>query len=593
MPSSGGPDSRAISQASPAGDAAEANGEGIGRTRPLPWAGSFVEGGRLRDARFTAAVPLLLVFGIGAGVWILWLTRRYDFYADEWDFVLGVRTWSIGHYFFPHNEHWSTIPALIYRLMLQVVGTRSYLPYMSVLMVLHVLTAMLLFLLIRRRAGDILAFAAGMVLLVLGQAWEDLLWAFQIGFVGACALGLLAILLLTSRPMPVWKGVLGSLSILGALMMSGPGLVFLVFVGVALIIPADQRRRVIYLVGPTTILIVWYVIIGHKGLAHTPITVGWSASSVDLLHLLLQLVSLGLGTTTAGLVGLSAQWSTLGLVALVLIVGAGWATHRPSSVAIGAGVGLVTEYLLIGLADGDKFGDLVTAASRYIYIAAVCLLIILAEVAGQLRWRPALVPVSAVALMIVIPINVWVLGQQSVTRYETAIQGGQVSQQVAWTFRDAPGLRRKASVDDSVMRGHSVRLYLRNRELYGSPLPSLTPAQVGRLPGPLVDRAMNHLLPPHASTRAATVPESACVPEPAGGLSVNAGSSVVVRSTAAGFVDVFASHYAPPSGNPAASVTLKSLQDEVSLRMADMGIPFTWHIVLVGPSAAEMLVCPP
>jgi hypothetical protein len=54
-------------------------------------------------AFITAAVPLVL-FGIGRYRW---------FGGDEWYFLAG-RELSVSDLFRPHNQHWSTVPVLVF-----------------------------------------------------------------------------------------------------------------------------------------------------------------------------------------------------------------------------------------------------------------------------------------------------------------------------------------------------------------------------------------------------------------------------------------------------------------------------------------------
>src|SRR3989442_3623880 len=121
---------------------------------------------------------------------------------------------------------------------------RNYVPYMAVLLALHATTVVLLFELVRRRAGDLIAVGAAALLLVMGAAWENLLWAFQIGFVGSVACGLGSLLLLNQSGPPLPRvardasqagpphGVGGKLAaiivLFWSLMFSGLGLFFLI-----------------------------------------------------------------------------------------------------------------------------------------------------------------------------------------------------------------------------------------------------------------------------------------------------------------------------------------------------------------------------
>src|SRR4029077_10550476 len=110
----------------------------------------------------------------------------------------------------------------IYAGLLATVGLHSYLPYMTVLLTLHATSALLLFEIVRRRAGDLIGLAAAALLLVLGAGWENLLWAFHVHIVGSVACGLGTLLALQgqrrARNLLVAAGLLTA-----SLMFSGVG----------------------------------------------------------------------------------------------------------------------------------------------------------------------------------------------------------------------------------------------------------------------------------------------------------------------------------------------------------------------------------
>src|SRR5260221_7155740 len=110
---------------------------------------------------------------------------------------------------------------------------------MAVLVMLHGLTSFLLFELVRRRAGDVVGMAAVALLVVLGAGWENILWAFQISFVGSVACGLGVLLALESR-----RTLPAALLLVASLMFSGIGLVFLVAAAVRLWLERDRRREI-------------------------------------------------------------------------------------------------------------------------------------------------------------------------------------------------------------------------------------------------------------------------------------------------------------------------------------------------------------
>src|ERR1700761_6452390 len=92
------------------------------------------------------ALGVLLVVTVAAFGWYLWLARRSWFIADDWDFLAHRSATSASDLFRPHNEHWSTVPILIWRALFQIFGVRTYTPYLVLVLVAHLALAWLLWL---------------------------------------------------------------------------------------------------------------------------------------------------------------------------------------------------------------------------------------------------------------------------------------------------------------------------------------------------------------------------------------------------------------------------------------------------------------
>src|SRR5579872_5249398 len=131
------------------------------------------------------ALPLVVSAAAVTAALLFYLTRRFDFFSDEWTFILSYPNWVLKSYFEPHNEHWSTLLMAWYKLGFSLFGLRSYHFFMAGVLLTDAAVATLLFLIIRRRSGEMLAMAAAAVMLVLGNGWEEILWGFQIGWAGA------------------------------------------------------------------------------------------------------------------------------------------------------------------------------------------------------------------------------------------------------------------------------------------------------------------------------------------------------------------------------------------------------------------------
>jgi len=342
---------------------------------------------RIPHARLIVA----LAATAGCGV-ILWLARGYTFYFDEWAFILTAPDWSVASYLQPHNEHPAMLPRLIYAAMLGTIGLRAYWPYMAALLILHATSVLLLFELVRRRAGDIMAIGCAAILLVLGAGWENLLWAFQLGFVGsiACGLGmLLALEAATGRArMPLVTALLA-----GSLMFSSIGLFFGVAAGVRLAATKAQRNDLAWLVPVGIAFAAWYLAFGRYGPAPGP-----PSSPANLLVLPLYALW-GLGASAAAIVGEGGLFGPPLLLLAAGAVGFAWWRGGVDPLALGVAAGLVTFYIVTGLSRA-QLGYQQSGSGRYVYVGAVFWLILLADPARRLPWRGTWRPALAACLFL-------------------------------------------------------------------------------------------------------------------------------------------------------------------------------------------------
>src|SRR6187402_3897076 len=95
--------------------------------------------GTIRDRLAALGWPPFLVT-LGALVLLVWLGRDMTFYHDEFAFLL-LRDLSLQGIFAPHNEHLSATLVILYRTLVETVGTVSYWPYLAVTFALHVIVA--------------------------------------------------------------------------------------------------------------------------------------------------------------------------------------------------------------------------------------------------------------------------------------------------------------------------------------------------------------------------------------------------------------------------------------------------------------------
>jgi hypothetical protein len=281
---------------------------------------------------------------------------------------------------------------LIYLALLNSVGLRSYWPYMAVLLALHGASAVLLFELVRRRAGDLVGLACAAILLVLGAGWEDLLWAFQIGFVGsvACGLGMMLALNGSGTRRRLAAGV-ALLTV--SLMFSSIGLFFGVVVATTLLVSPKRRRELLWFAPIAVALAVWYLAFGRSGTSTVP-----PPSPANLL-VLPAYVAWGLAGAVGGTVGVTGLPALVVLLAGAAAVGFAWWRVRPDAFAVGVAAGLVAFYVVTGL-NRAQLGYDQSASGRYVYIGSVFWLILLADAAHLLPWRGTWRPALAACLFL-------------------------------------------------------------------------------------------------------------------------------------------------------------------------------------------------
>ena len=91
------------------------------------------------------------------------------------------------------------MPVAIYKVLLQVVGLAHHWPYLAVLALMHCALGAGVFVLARRRVGGWAALGVAILILFMGLAWQNIVWSFQIGFVGSVLGGVWAFVALDRR----------------------------------------------------------------------------------------------------------------------------------------------------------------------------------------------------------------------------------------------------------------------------------------------------------------------------------------------------------------------------------------------------------
>ena len=361
--------------------------------------------GQRRRRQPIAARPVMAVHvavtAAALGFWA-YQDRSLWFFGDEWDFLVSRGVWrpptSPAGLLFPHNEHWSTLPLLLWRALFSVFHLTSYWPYLIPLLVVQAVVVHLVWrTCLQSGASPWVATAAAGLLALLGAGSEDFTWAFQIGFVGSVMFGLLALQLVGTGPVAArrrrgadWAACA---CLVASLMCSTVGDAMVVGAAVLALARLQRASWPVVLGPPVALYAIWFAVVGRTGLAdhsdHVTSTVLTAAPGY-----MLQGLSSALGQTA----NLASAGGALlvGLVVWLARRAPGLWQRAPVTLALCASV--LAFYFLAAL--GRDVTAVSPAVPRYIYIAMALLTPLVAVVLSG-TGRSTVATVGAVCLLAV------------------------------------------------------------------------------------------------------------------------------------------------------------------------------------------------
>jgi len=338
-------------------------------------------------------------------VGLLYMGRSMTFWQDDWSYVDFDGHGSLLAYLIPHNEHWSTIPRILYAALLSVLGLRSYLPYLAVLLILNLSAVVGVYVLVARRHRRLVALAMVIPLLIFGSGYENLLYASQFGFAGSVAAGVWALVALEA---PGRRGAPASAILLVvSLASSGMGLFFVGAAGVRLLADPPLRQRIKWLALPAASYVLWYFTYGRSTLGET----GQFASLGDTLRF----GERGDLYAITRFVGLDTQSGSLGpslattvvpaALLLAVIVAIVWLAVRYRTMpplALASLAAFILMYAVIGVVRADLASDF-TNRSRYVYVAGFFMILLAADLLAAISVN---VRASRIAICVAVPLLV-------------------------------------------------------------------------------------------------------------------------------------------------------------------------------------------
>lgn len=322
------------------------------------------------------ADSLFALEAVIAATLLVYLGLGLTFIVDEWTLIEWAATPSVADLVRPFNGHWSAVPAMTYRALLETFGLRSYVPFHALAVGVHVATATALYVLVKRRAGAVVALSLGGVILLFGTGHENLFSAFQVGFVGSIAAGLWALLLLDDTTvLDDRRRIAASALFVIGLLSSSPAVMALVGAIAASALRRDVRTVTVLAI-PVATYLLWQVAIRLLGMAAVTIDLGRVPEIPGF-------VASGLATASGGALGLPEARISLGALAVAVVAGAialdrGW---RPTPTLQALALSVVALFTSIALTRGGP-GLEVASSSRYLYAAAPLVGIFAVEV-----WR--------------------------------------------------------------------------------------------------------------------------------------------------------------------------------------------------------------
>jgi hypothetical protein len=310
------------------------------------------------------ATSIFAILCVIAAATLLWLGRGMTFFADEWAFIESRSLGDPVSWFTPHNEHWVTLPVLVYRALVETVGIGSYVPYQAVLVALHIAVATMVFRLTRRSTGPRFALVGSTIVLFIGGGFENLYWSFQITFVGSTLLGLIAMDVSDRRPSPTRAWSVAGL-LLASLATSGIGVVMSFAVGIEWLVDRRWRLYVPYLVVPAGVFLVWYLTFGRYGLQpdRDPIS-GSMIASIPWF------VADGLGTVLGVVAGVPFAAGLVVLFSVVVAVGVRHPGRLRSPRVVGIAFAIIAQYALTAVIRSHLYEG-AAEYTRYLYTPVV------------------------------------------------------------------------------------------------------------------------------------------------------------------------------------------------------------------------------
>jgi hypothetical protein len=355
---------------------------------------------------------LLLAAAIAAStILLLYLGRGQTPVVDQWAYIYAYQPWSLESLLTPHSGHLIVLPLIVQKAMFEIFGIESQLAYQLLNLALSAAVASMLFALVRKAVGDVLALGAATLILFYGAGADVLIPTFQITNLIGIASGLA--MLLALRRESLSGDVAASLFLAMSLASFSIGVAFAAGAALALVLrpPGLRLSRCWVVVAPVLLYGAWVL---------------WARKFDEQTIYVHNLKILGsalfdqLGAALSGLTGLfttpngpkpdanpvpiRTTWApalVVGLAALLIVRFR--RPPKPSPAALVAVTVLVVYFLLVAIAL-NQFRN--TFDTRLVYLGSILTLLAVAELCGPYRPTRTVLGVIAVVFVFSMSANI-------------------------------------------------------------------------------------------------------------------------------------------------------------------------------------------
>jgi hypothetical protein len=340
-----------------------------------------------------------------AGVLIVVLGDRLSFFNDDWYFLFqrpGMESHAgIDIFLAPHNSNLVLVPAIVYKALVGLFGLSSQLPFRIVLAICVVLLGPAVYKLVSDRVGVAFGLGAAAIVMLLGAAWEDLLFFASIDLVGSLVAGLFALVALRKDTRRANTVACALLTV--SVCCSNVGLAFAC--GAVVCVLLRRRPGQLWIAAvPILVFVAWWLAYGRDQPSHVALS--------NVGHLPRYVLD-SLETTMASLTGLNAgtvpDTYVRGRILLIVVLMAlvVWVIRggRPRPAALVALTALLAFWVLtcLGYTPGRE-----PFASRYQLIDAALALVLAAEIVPMVRPRAVVSGIAIAAATAIVIANLTV-----------------------------------------------------------------------------------------------------------------------------------------------------------------------------------------